>query len=440
MGKFTDYSRVSQLIGTETLLVAQNGALHTCTVDDLRAAQPDARGVYPDVPLNRVTIKRFVAQESTTVVLDDSLAMADKIFSQFFPCMIDRNSKIVAVLNGQDVTRTADGLPAVLDDWTMPCMVRMGGIYKRYEYDASRNLKIEKLSIYPVKGYRYVRRFFFPMFAGSVETQDSKQVLTSNSNKWATQNLNIQQFHTYAKNLGDNFRAIAIQDFNFYRWMFYLKKQSYNSQKFYGITGFDWNKWYATGNEASGKTSCAQPYINGATTSILGEEGQLDEQTFTYKDGTTKTFRPYKFLWAEGFLAGPYWIRCTGAVKKAHKWYVAKDINTCTTFDPADDNHEYLCDACQDEGWIKETFEDTMFVTQVGGSDSKCLCDYYYRNKDDVNTTFIPVVVGSADGGFDVGVSALSSVVGVSHSDSTNGSALASDDPTDTTPDGTLIV
>lgn len=439
MTKFTDYPKASLLNGDETLLVAQDGAIKQCSLADIAAAAPNQAGVYPDVPLNRITIKRFAAQESATVVATDNLGMMSRIFALFFPCLIDRNSNIVAYLNGNDTTKTIDGLAATLDDYSMPCMVRLGGYYRKYEYDAVTNTKIEKYSVYPVKGYKYIRRRFFPMFAGEVEEQGGKKILTSNANKWATQNYNIQQYHEYAKNMGDNFRAIAIQDFNEYRKMFFMWKRSYNCQSFYGITGFDWNKWSATPNAESGKTGVAQPYINGVTTSIKGMEGQLAEQTFTYKDGTTQKYKPYKFLWAEGFLAGPWWLRCSGALKKADKWYVAKDINTCATWEATDDSHQYLCDACTKEGWILENFEDTMFVTQVGGSDTKGLCDYYYR-ADSQTTNYIPVVVGGADLGSVVGVACLSSNNGVSYSYSNFGSALASDDPTDTLTDGTVVV
>ena len=439
MTKFTDYPKASLLNGDETLLVAQDGAIKQCSLADIAAAAPNQAGVYPDVPLNRITIKRFAAQESATVVATDNLGMMSRIFALFFPCLIDRNSNIVAYLNGNDTTKTIDGLAATLDDYSMPCMVRLGGYYRKYEYDAVTNTKIEKYSVYPVKGYKYIRRRFFPMFAGEVEEQGGKKILTSNANKWATQSYNIQQYHEYAKNMGDNFRAIAIQDFNEYRKMFFMWKRSYNCQSFYGITGFDWNKWSATPNAESGKTGVAQPYINGVTTSIKGMEGQLAEQTFTYKDGTTQKYKPYKFLWAEGFLAGPWWLRCSGALKKADKWYVAKDINTCATWEATDDSHQYLCDACTKEGWILENFEDTMFVTQVGGSDTKGLCDYYYR-ADSQTTNYIPVVVGGADYGSNVGVSCLTSAYGVSSSHSNSGSALASDDPTDTLTDGTVVV
>lgn len=440
MTKFVDYPKASLLSGAETFLVAQDGAIKQCSIADIMAAAPNAAGVYPDVPLNRVTVKRFSGQASGTVVTTDNLEMINRIFSLFFPCLIDRNSNIVAYLNGDDVTKTIDGLAATLDDYSMPCMVRLGGYYRKYEYDAVTNTKIEKYSVYPVKGYKYIRRRFFPMYAGSVEEQGGKQILCSNAGKWSTQNLNIQQYHTYAKNMGDNFRAIAVQDFNEYRKMFFLWKKNYNSQAFYGVTGFDGNKWAATPNEEGGKTSYGQPYINGITNALRGMEGQMEAQTFTFKDGTTQSFKPYRFLWAEGFLAGPFWIRCTGALKKNHQWFVAKDINTCTTFVADDDNHQYLCDAVKEGGYIMENFEDTMFVTQVGGSDSKGLYDYYWSDAANTTSTYIPVVVGSALRGSNVGVSCLDSSLGVSYSNSNHGSALASDDPTDTTNDGSVVV
>ena len=85
-------------------------------------------------------------------------------------------------------------------------------------------------------------------------------------------------------------------------------------------------------------------------------------------------------------------------------------------------------------------FEAAMVPAEVGGSDSKGLFDYYWLNNTDVTSNFIPVVVGSANNGSTVGVSALSSNGVVSSSAADPGSALASDDPTDTTPDGTVVV
>lgn len=440
MAKFTSYSPASRLTGSETMLLAQNGTIVSATLDMLRDASPNSAGVYPDVPLNRVTIKRKAPQESTVVVIDDNISMVEKIRSMCYPCLVDRNSHIAAYLNGNDTTKTVDGLAAPLGDYTLQEMTHLGGVYHKYVYDAAHNIKETRLSIYPVKGYKYVRSRFFPMKAGTVEEQGGKKLLLSNSGKWSSQSYTVQQYHEFAKNLGDHFRGLAVQDYNIYRTLFYLFKGTYNSQSLYDMTGFDWGKWVGTPNsEDSATTQCCQPYKLGITNSIKGHEGALDAQTYTYADGTTTTFKPYKFLWCEGFLAGPYWIRCTGALKKNHKWYVAKDINTCTTFDATDDSHEYLCDACKDEGWIEDTFEDTMFVTKVGGSDSKFFCDRYWCNKDDVTSNFIPVGVGSAYYGSYVGVSCLYSNSGVSNANPAYGGAVASDDPTDTIPDGTVV-
>lgn len=134
MTKFTDYNKATYLTGAETLLVAQDGAVKQCSLADIAAAAPNQAGVYPDVPLNRITIKRFVAQESGTVVATDNVEMMNRIFALFFPCLVDRNGRIAAYLNGNDVTKTIDGLPATLDDYSLPCMVRIGGYYRKYEY------------------------------------------------------------------------------------------------------------------------------------------------------------------------------------------------------------------------------------------------------------------------------------------------------------------
>ena len=67
-----------------------------------------------------------------------------------------------------------------------------------------------------------------------------------------------------------------------------------------------------------------------------------------------------------------------------------------------------------------------MFVTQVGGSDSTYFCDYYWLNKDDVTSAFIPVVVGSANNGSNVGSSCLNSNNGVSNTNPNNGGAVTS--------------
>ena len=81
-----------------------------------------------------------------------------------------------------------------------------------------------------------------------------------------------------------------------------------------------------------------------------------------------------------------------------------------------------------------------MFVTKVGGSDSTYFCDRYLTNKNDVTTAFIPIVVGSVRILSDAGLSCLGSFDGVSKSNPHIGGAVASDDPTETVADGTVVV
>ena len=96
--------------------------------------------------------------------------------------------------------------------------------------------------------------------------------------------------------------------------------------------------------------------------------------------------------------------------------------------------------AALNEGWVPQFTEDEerwypYLVLWFKGE----LEDKSDEWKDERNLQ-VPVVVGCADNGSNVGVSALSSGVDVSDSGSFVGSALASDDPTDTTPDGTVVV
>ena len=128
-----------------------------------------------------------------------------------------------------------------------------------------------------------------------------------------------------------------------------------------------------------------------------------------------------------------------GALKKADKWYFAKDINTFTSFDPTSEQYQYLCDAVKAEGYILEDFEDTIIPSLVGGTDQTGHADYYWRSEDAAGTNvYIPAGSGGAVNGSDLGVSVLLSGNVLSHAYPRCGSALASDDPTDTIPDGTV--
>jgi hypothetical protein len=435
--KISEMTSVSALQGSELIEIVQDGVSHKATLNDLWNASPNAAGVYPDVPLNRVTIKRFSGQTATNITLSDNVGLVDMIKKTAYPVLLDRNSKIAAYLNGSDITKTVDGLPATLNDWTIQVMTRVGGFYTKYEYDATNNIKIFKYSPFKVSGYRYVRRRFLNCYGGTVVTNGSTQYLVSNSGQWTTQNYNIQQYHAFAKNLGSSYREIALQDTEVYRIYFWLMHLTFNSQSVYnGVVGIDWNKWWNTANSASGASNCGQFFQTGVTNAIAGHEGQ-QSQTYTYGDNTTVQISPYKFLWREGMMSGPYWIWNTGYIKKNGIWYKPNDLANIA-FDVTN-NYTELCADCPNSGWQLEEYEDTMIPTQVGGSDTTGHSDYYWRNgtdtKDDV---YASLCVGGANYGSYVGLSCLNSGSGVSYANANFGGALASDDPTDPTPDGTV--
>lgn len=439
MGKITDYSRITTLTGDEVILLVQNGVTMKATLKDIQMGEPDAKGIYPDVPMNYVEIVRYSAQTSTTVVLNGNLDMVTQIAATAFPCTIDRNSLVTSYLNGNDVRKTADGLPSVLDDWTQPAMVRMGGIWVKYWYDSSTNTKHWRLSTKKVRGYRYKRRRYLNMYGGCVETHEEKSMLLSNSGKWTTQSKTLSAYHTAAKNLGSNFREIATQDRELYRLYFWLMEKTFNSQsKIRGICDVSWD-WWGKFSQAGngGQSSLAQFYQTGITNEVSGHKG---ETSVTVNNGSSDvTVKPYKWLWREGMLSGPYWIREIGYLKKAGKWYKANNINTVTSFDPTSDQYTYLCDECTQAGYILEDFKDTLIVSQTGGSDSTGHADNYRRADDAAgNNVYIPAGVGSANDGSYLGVSVLNSNHGVSASNPHFGGALASDDPTDPTAENTI--
>ena len=436
----SDVPKLTTFNGTENVLLDKSGVFYKASFSDVLAAMPNANGVYPDVPLNRVRITRLVGQASTVVTISGNVSLIQELLAMCFPVLVDRNAIVAAHLNGNDVRKTVDGLTATLDDWTLQCMVRMGGWWKHYSYNASTNEKYIDLSPRKVRGYRYVRRRFLAQHGGTVESHDSKNMLISNSGKWTTQNVSLANLHQYAKNLGENFREHAVQDQEVYRDLFWLLKGTFNSQSvFPGITCSD--AWWQKLDRSSegGASSRGQFHKTGDLNDIAGHEGQRD-LTLTNSEGTQATVHAYKFLWIDHLLAGPYWIWATGYVKKNHKWYRAKNINTVTGFDPTDETKwEYLCDECLNEGWILEDFEDTLIPTMVGGDASKGHADYYYRAYAE-DTVYIPAVVGCADAGSSCGVSPLSSDSVASGAGPNCGGALAADDPTDTVADGTIAV
>lgn len=430
------------LQGGEFIELMKGGISYRANTAMLAASTPDANGVYPDVPLNRVTIKRTVGQLSTQVVTDDNVGLVNKLKELIFPCTINRSSIIVSRLNGNDMTKTIDGLPAVLTDWTMPVMVLFGGFWMKYEYNASTNTKVFKYSPYKVRGYRYVRRRFLSAFGGTVVNDGGTNYLTSISDAWTTQNLSIVNYHAYAKNLGSNFRAEALQDAEIYRDMMYLIDGTYNSQSIYaGITNVSSSNWSTFSQAAAGgQSTYGQFHKTGVTLDIIGHKGEKDVLVAGFPGGDI-TVKPNKYLWRENMLSGPYFIRNTGYLKKDRIWYRVNDLANID-FDVTA-NYNAICEdvAGTDEGYITETFEGTMIPTMLGGSSTTGLCDRYSRPADQpAANIYIPASVGYATFGSSAGRSCLASNAVVSVAYATGGSALASDDPTDQTPDGEIAV
>lgn len=437
--KISEMQLVTTLTGEECIEIVQNGVSKRCTLEQIAAAQPDSNGVYPDVPLNRVTLKRFSGQTSPTPVITDNLGMIDAIAATAYPVLIDRNSNIVAYLNGNNVAKTADGLTATLDDWTLQAMLRCGGFYRKYEYNASTNEKIFKFSTKKVRGYKYVRRRFLNLFGGTVETQDSKPMLLSNANKWTKQSYSLTQYHQYAKNLGDNFREIATQDREVYRMYFWLLEKTFNSQSVYvGISNISWDWWGKFTQAANGgQSSYAQFHKTGETMNISGHKGEKSI-TVSNSDAVQVTVKPYKWLWRENMLSGPYWIWETGYLKKDSTWYRCKDLSKIAFTVTAD--YEAICEDAASEGYILEDYADTLIPQLLGGSTTTGHCDYFWRvASPGAGTVYIPAGVGGAVDGSALGVSCLGSGDVASYSLANYGGALASDDPTDTIPDGSVV-
>lgn len=440
--KISEMQLVTTLTGEESIEIVQDGVSKRCNLAQIAAAQPDSNGVYPDVPLNRVTLKRFSGQTSPTPVITDNLGMIDSIAATAYPVLIDRNSNILAYLNGNNIEKTVDGLPATLDDWTLQAMLRCGGFYRKYEYNASTNEKIFKFSTKKVRGYKYVRRRFLNLFGGTVETQDSKSVLLSNANKWTKQSYSLTQYHQYAKNLGDNFREIATQDREVYRMYFWLLEKTFNSQSvFVGISTVSsdwWSKFSQVDN--GGQSSYAQFHKTGETLSISGHKGEKSV-TVTNTAGVQATVKPCRWLWRENMLSGPYWIWETGYLKKDSTWYRCKDLSKIAFTVTAD--YEAICEDCgagTGGNYILEDYADTLIPQLLGGSTTTGHCDHYWRQASPgAGTVYIPAGVGGATGGAALGVSCVASDNVASYSSATCGGALASDDPTDTTPDGSVV-
>lgn len=433
--KISELTSATNIKGSELLEIVQDGVSKKITLADLANAQPDSNGIYPDVPFNRVEIRRLSGQGSTIVAVNGNVSMIDKIFAMCAPVLLDSNSKVAAYLNGSDITKTSDGLSATLSDPTLQVMTRLGGFWHKYEYEAATNTKISKFSIYKVRGYRYVRRRFIGCYGGSLV--DGK--LVSNADRWSKQSLQMQQYHTYAKAVGDHYREIAMQDYEVYRWLFFLLHKTYNSQSVYvGATTVDWGWWNEFSKDGGTTGQYGQFGKTGYLNDVLGNEGEKSI-TVTNRSNVAKTVKPCKFLWCEDLLAGPFWVWATGRIHKDGVWYEFKDLSKIAFSVTADATP--VCDIVNkgtnvSNAYILECFEDTMIPTQVGASATTGFCDATWTNQA-AGSVYVPALVGSAAFGVSCGVSALTSNNVPSDANSSCGGCLASDDPTDTIADGT---
>ncbi len=407
-----------------------------------RTTGPNADGVYPDIPQYRVTLKRYSGQESTIPTISDNTDLIAIIKATAKPVLLDRSSNIIACLNGNDVTKTADGAAADLTNWEKQAMVQVGGIWYKYTYVASTNEKVFQFSPYKVRGYRYIRRRFLNMYGGYVHNDGETNYLVSISDRYTTQNLNIINFHQYAQNLGANYRLMATQDREVYRFYFWLIEQTFNSQSIInGVTGVSSAWWSAFDQSADGgQATYGQFHKTGITNPIAGHTGETE---VTVNDGTEVTVNPYKWLWRENMLSGPYWVRESGYLFLGNMVYKAKDLTSIVidgiTSSNIADYYDYIGDINPSSGWILENIDDTLIPSLVGGSSTTGHSDYSYRpSLPGESTVYIPLGVGGAHNGSYLGVSALYSHHVPSYPGSTVGGALASDDPTDETEDGAI--
>ena len=440
---YQNLPQATSIRGDEQLVLIRNGVAYRASFADIRKAEPGADGIYPDHPINYIEMVRSVGQESPTVVLSGNPDILNRIMAMCFPCTIDRNSLVTQLLNGRDVTQTVDGRPANITDPEQPCMVRIGGIYKRYFYDAETDTKHIRYSVYPIRGYKYVRRRYLSMYNGHVTTasSDGKTIMTSVSDVFCTYDMNIEQYHSYAKNLGIHFRAQASQDRNLYAHLFFMVKKTYDCQSVYNGLDLGWSTfWNFDRTNDGGQANCGQLYKTGVLNGLKSHEGQSTVEA-TDDNGVVINAKPNKWLWREDQLNGPYWIRETGYVKENNVWYEANDINTIANFTPVASPDEWtalLENPITKEGYISEMFEDTNLPIAVEGSSSKGYCDKF--SNDTTSDRRIPLSLGGAGLGSARGLSCLHSFIAPSNSHPNHGAALASDDPTDSTPDKTEIV
>ena len=427
--------------------VVQDGVSKQASIAMIAAAAPVA-GVYPDVPINRVTIKRFSGQLSPSYVYEDNTSLMTKILALCKPVLLNRDSLVDTYLSGSNCRKSADGYPANLTSWDKPAMTLIGGFWKKYDYDASTNTKYFKFSPYKVKGYKYVRRRYVGMFNGNTVTNSadglSKTFLCSNYDVYTTQSISLGNAHSYAKNLGTHFRAMADQDLDVYALLFSLFKGTVHTQGVYeGITNVNGTNWAAYNKSADGgASSYAQFHKNGATIGLTTHEGEVSLSVADFPNGAI-TVKPNRFLWRENGLAGPYYLFTSGRLIIDNVVWQVNDLSDIA-FTKTDDFTQ-LCSlvgiAPSSDAWqnILETHEDTLMPSAIGGSATTGMCDSWYGlAAPTVGGVYVPARLGAAGRGSYCGLRLLHSYYGPSVADAYCGVSLASDDPTDTIADGTI--
>ena len=427
--------------------VVQNGVSKQASIEMIAQAAP-VDGLYPDVPINRVTIKRYSGQLSPLYVYEDNTSLMAKILTLCKPVLLNRDSLVDTYLSGSNCLKSADGYPANLTAWDKPSMTQIGGFWQKYEYNASANEKITKISPYKVKGYKYVRRRYVGMFNGNTVTNSadgsSKTFLCSNYDVYTTQSISIANAHSYAKNLGTHFRAMADQDLDVYALLFSLFKSTVHTQGIYeGMANVNSNNWAAYNKSADGGASThGQFHKNGATIGLTTHEGEVSLSVTDFPNGAI-TVKPNRFLWRENGLAGPYLLYTSGRLIIDNVvWQVNNlaDIAFTKTGD-----YVQLCSlagiAPSADGWqrILETYQDTLMPSAIGGSDTTGMCDQWYGlAAPTAGGVYVPARLGSADLGAHAGLRCLYSRFGPSYAYALCGVSLASDDPTDTIVDGEI--
>lgn len=427
--------------------VVQGGVSKQATIEMIAQAAP-VDGLYPDVPINRVTIKRFSGQLSPLYVYEDNTSLMTKILALCKPVLINRDSLIDTYLSGSNCLKSADGYPANLTAWDKPAMTLIGGFWMRCEYDASTNTKYFKFSPYKVKGYKYIRRRYVGMFNGNTVTNSadgsSKTFLCSNYDVYTTQSISLQNAHSYAKNLGTHFRAMADQDLDVYALLFSLFKGTVHTQGVYeGITNVNSTNWAAYNKSADGgASSYAQFHKNGATIELITHEGEVSLSVTDFPNGAI-TVKPNRFLWRENGLGGPYFIFMSGRLIIDNVVWQVNDLSNIAFTKTAD--FVQLCSlasiapASDGSQNILETYRDTIMPSAIGGSSTTGMCDAWYGlAAPAAGAVYVPARLGNASRASSAGLVYLYSASGPSYSLTDCGVSLASDDPTDTIADGTI--